>query len=135
VNALAVLFICVFVGVLLLWAAVDFVRNQPALRRRQFLQLPSSAPTIGAREERLLRTGLVILAQAVESNQLHEASDEAARKLIKASADPIARTATLLSQVGPLMLQIESEDRLITLLSSDRHEQVSTWLNEYLNRT
>lgn len=111
-------------------------RRTIALPARYIGRLPPGATAISGTGDKLLRQAIVLVAQALETNELYDQSESAARAWIVQVQDTALSVdaAQLLAKAGALLLQIEAEDRLIERLSSSRKQQISTWLDNYLNR-
>ena len=134
--SLFVVFACIIIGVLVSAGLLDFAKphRKVMLAKRYVGRLPSGTTAINEQAQRMLYRGLILIAQAVELDQLHDKSNAAALQLLDQVSEGSITAAQLLTQVGALLLQIESEDGLISRLSSNRNQQISTWLDKYLSR-
>ena len=104
--------------------------------RRYAGRLPSGTTTINEQGHRRLLDATILIAQTVATDELEEKTNALAQAWLNRaqSADSDKSTADLLAEAGALMLQIETADSLLGRMSEDRHQQITTWLNAYLNR-
>lgn len=129
-----VLFAITVIVVLGVFGLVDLVNPRRTIRlaSRYVAQLPAGETEINEEGRRRLSLALILLAQAIEANELLEKSDAAARALLSTvTTEPAAR---LLAEAGALLFQIETEDNVFTQIRDTRKRQLTAWLDEYLNR-
>jgi hypothetical protein len=63
-----------------------------------------------------------------------DTAKDAAAWLSTATSDGTT-DAILLEQAGALLHTIEGQDKVYKLIREDRTQKITTWLNDYLNRT